>query len=490
MLDTLRGRLIAGYITVALAALLITTAAYLAQEIQIRRKDSYDQLQTTLYLLAPQINRAMLRPNQRQDILEGADDLLAALGNTDYRLLLVRRDGRINFDNGTKDNWAGRFLTLPAKFIDNPDPDMPISGTVRLDGREQDWLYAAAPPRTLQHLLTPKLPQAGGRPPTYVVLVVPTPDRDVWSNFLRRFLVFAAGAGLIAVVLGALLARTLARPLAALSRATHAIAAGDYSAQAPAGGTAETRTLASDFNHMAEAVRRAQQAQRDLLANVSHDLKTPLTSIQGFSQAMLDGTVTDTAGYRSAAGVIHDESRRMARLVGDILDLARLEGGATVLQRAPTDLPGLLTQVANGLLPQAAERGVQLQVETVPAPAVPVDSHQMHRALGNLLDNALRHTPAGGRVTLGMEPANGVVRIHVRDTGDGIPAAALPHIFDRFYQADPARTANGHGAGLGLAIAHEIVAAHGGTLTAESAPGAGSDFIVSLPVDGRQGRGL
>ena len=490
MLTTLRGRIIASYIAVVLPALLLATAAYLILSINARRNDAYLQLKTTLYLIGPQIAKAITRPQQRQDILVGAEDLLAVLGNTNkYRLLIVNANGHVSFDsNHGTDNWLKQTIGLPAAALADSNPTTAFTGTIVPDLRGPTWIYAAAPPRTLQRIANTTATAAPGRPFAYFVLAQQAPDNAVWSDFISRFLIFALLAGLGAVALGGVLARSLTRPIAGLTRATHAIAQGDYAHQAPALGSVEMQALAADFNQMAGAVQQSRQAQRDLMANVSHDLKTPLTSIQGFSQAMIDGAVRDPEGFRIAAEVIHNEAQRMARMVADILDLARFEGRATPLALVPTDLAPLLAQTAQGLQPQAAAQGVRLAVATVPAPLIAVDVPGLQRALTNLLDNALRHTPAGGVVTLGMEPAGASLRIFVRDTGSGIPAEAVAHIFDRFYQADPARAGAGHGAGLGLAIVREIVTAHSGTVSVQSTPGAGSEFSIVLPVPRLPGR--
>lgn len=488
MLTTLRGRIIASYIAVVLPALLLATVAYLVLSINAQRNDAYLQLKTTLYLIGPQIAKGITQ--QRQDIVIGAEDLLAVLGNTTkYRLLVVTANGRISFDsNRGAGTWKNDVIALPAASLTDPNPAVAFTGTLTLESRGPTWIYAAASPRTLQRMANANYTPTAGRTQAYFMLAQQAPDNAVWTEFIGRFLIFALLAGLGAVALGGVLARSLTRPIAGLTRAAHAIAQGDYAHQAPVLGSVEMQALAADFNQMAAAVQQSRQAQRDLMANVSHDLKTPLTSIQGFSQAMLDGAVRDPEGFRIAAGVIHNEAQRMARLVADIMDLARFEGRATPLRLVPTDLAPLLAQIAQGLQPQAAAQGVRLAVVGVPAPPVAVDVPGLQRALTNLLDNALRHTPAGGTVTLGMEPTAPGIRIFVRDTGSGIAPEAVAHIFDRFYQADPARAGGGHGAGLGLAIVREIVTAHGGTITVQSTPGLGSEFGIVLPLPRLPGR--
>ncbi|MGH2607339.1 MAG: sensor histidine kinase, partial [Anaerolineales bacterium] len=225
------------------------------------------------------------------------------------------------------------------------------------------------------------------------------------------------------------------------------------------------------------------QAQRDFVANVSHELKTPLTSIQGFAQAILEGAVHDAEGLRRAARVIHEESDRLRRLVEDLLDLARLDARQVSFVRAPLDLRGLLSSVLERISLRAAEKGVRLENELPSYPSMVGDGDRLAQVFTNLLDNAVKFTPAGGSVRLRGETSGGWATVHVEDMGPGIPADELSRIFERFYQMDKARRGGeGRGVGLGLAISREIVQAHGGRLTAQSRPGEGSRFTVELPV--------
>ena len=233
---------------------------------------------------------------------------------------------------------------------------------------------------------------------------------------------------------------------------------------------------------MAERVEAAQRSQRDFVANVSHELKTPLTSIQGFSQALLDGTASTPETTARAAYVIHDEAERMRRMVDELLTLARFDAGEVVMARERLELGPLLQACVERMAPQAQAAGVALERD-VPEPlSVTGDGDRLAQVFANLLDNALTHTPTGGRVTLAARRAERtpVVEVMVTDTGTGIPAEALSRLFERFYQVDQARP-RGRGAGLGLAIVKEIVEAHGGTIAAESVVGLGSKFTVCLP---------
>ncbi len=420
-----------------------------------------------------------LTPADRDRLLAATAAIRGELQSTSFRLLLVRPEGsqaRVLLDSlpGAA-NKTGWLFPLPAALQADAPPDAPVPGVLTGDGTGR-WLYEAAPPGVL-------VARGAVASRFYVVLASREPNiGDVVQDFVLRFLAFVAVALVVALVLGLVLARSITRPLGALARATHAIAEGDYTHQAPISGSAELQGLAVDFNQMAAQVAGTQRAQQEFLANVSHDLKTPLTSIQGFSQAMVDGTLRDRQAFVDAAAVINAESLRMTRLVGDLVDLVRLQSGEAPVQKRPTDVGALLRQTAAGLQPQATARHVELRVESPALPPVPADPDRLQRAVTNLVDNALRHTPPEGRVTLYAQAVPGGVRIGVADTGAGIPAEDLPRVFERFYQVDKSRAGQGQTSGLGLAIVREIAAAHGGGVAVQSAPGAGSDFTITLPV--------
>ncbi|MCB0030877.1 MAG: PAS domain-containing sensor histidine kinase, partial [Anaerolineales bacterium] len=239
------------------------------------------------------------------------------------------------------------------------------------------------------------------------------------------------------------------------------------------------------FNRMSSQVQTTQQSQRDFVANVSHDLKTPLTAIRGWSQAMLDGMVSEPAEQQRAATIINTEAERMQRLVNQLLDLARIESGQLQLANEPIDLAELLGQVHHNLLMRAEEKALYFDLDMEPVPTIWGDHDRLMQVFTNLADNAIKHTPAGGRVQLQLRATpDGDLLAAVRDNGSGIESTELSRIFERFYQVDKARSrpqGAGRSAGLGLAIVRELVEAHGGTITARSRPGAGSEFEVRLP---------
>jgi signal transduction histidine kinase len=274
----------------------------------------------------------------------------------------------------------------------------------------------------------------------------------------------------------------VARPLKDVADTADAIARGEHDRIAPTRGPAEVKTLAVAFNEMIRQVNDSQQAQRDFLANVSHDLRTPLTSIQGFSQAIIDGVAANPDAAQKSATIIHAEAARMYRMVEELLDLARIEAGRMTMTRHGVRIGELVGAVGEKLSMVARDRGIHLVTEVAPQmPTIAGDGDRLSQVLTNLVDNAIKHTPMGGVITLRAQTQDNGVLITVQDTGEGIPFADLPHIFDRFYQVDKSRQRR-DGAGLGLTICYEIVQAHGGKLWAESVEREWTRFSVWLPL--------
>ncbi len=273
--------------------------------------------------------------------------------------------------------------------------------------------------------------------------------------------------------------RILALPLRNLIDAAGRVEAGDLSATVPIRGPRELRSLARAFNAMLERLRSDEARRRRLLADVTHELRTPIAVIQGNLEAMIDGVYPADEAH---LGPVLEETRVLSRLIDDLRTLSLAESGVLELHREPTDLGVLAGEVAATFRGQAEAAAIALRAE-VPAetPLVEVDPLRIREVLANLTANALRHTPAGGQVRIAAAVgADGRVNMSVTDTGRGIPPEDLPHIFDRFY-----KSADSTGSGLGLAIAKNLVAAHGGEIHAESTP-AGTTLRFSLPLDAKE----
>jgi two-component system, OmpR family, sensor histidine kinase BaeS len=287
---------------------------------------------------------------------------------------------------------------------------------------------------------------------------------------------------LVAVVLVSI-GRTFRRTGIALDRlvdATRRIEAGDYSVRVgPAHeGSRSMRQLIGGFDTMAARLETDERQRRTLLAEVSHELRTPLTVVQGNLEAIIDGVYPPDPAH---LGIVLDETRVLARLIDDLRTLALSEAGTLALHREPTDPDILVADVVRSFEPAATAAGVELAAEIDgDLPILDIDPVRIREVLANLLANALRHTPRGGRVTLaGAVETDRWVRLEVRDTGLGIDPALLPHVFDRFVTGDDSR-----GSGLGLAIARQLVLAHGGEIAAESPPDGGTTVRVRLPLTG------
>ena len=306
-----------------------------------------------------------------------------------------------------------------------------------------------------------------------------TPEESAYLERTNTALLLAGlGAVAVALIVGILLARTLTRPLEALTQAADRMAGGDLEQQVTVAGSDEIGALAAAFNQMSREVARANKARRQMTADVAHELRTPLTVVGGYIESMRDGVVAPTPERLS---VIYTEIEHLQHLVGDLRTLSQADAGELKLHRQPVAPEELLHQTLTAFEHQAEQQGVRLAVETPPAtPAVNVDEVRLTQVLSNLVSNALRYTPQGGQVTLKAEPAGSQVTLTVADTGAGIAPAHLPFIFNRFYRADAARTGEGGESGLGLAIVKALVEAHGGTIEAQSDLGHGTTFAIRL----------
>ncbi len=302
-------------------------------------------------------------------------------------------------------------------------------------------------------------------------------------------------AGLIVAALVILFsfffARRLTRPLAALTEAAEQVKQGKYTQRVkPTGSQDELGQLALAFNAMADTIeadinelRRQEQARRDLIANIAHDLATPLTAIQGFSEALGDDIITEQQARQETAQRIGREVQRLRRLVGDMQQMTTLESGRAHLDLAPLDMQSLVEETLTVIEPECEQTNITLHNEIAPTmPLVRADSDRIIQVLLNLLDNARRHTPANGSIHIRASVKEQFLIIRVCDTGSGIDPNDLSHIFERFYRADRSRTGKTGGSGLGLSIVKAIIVAHGGKIWAESNPGQGTTISFSLPL--------
>jgi histidine kinase len=310
--------------------------------------------------------------------------------------------------------------------------------------------------------------------------------QDLFLNFraaVTEALVVAGLSALVAAVIASLLvSREVAAPVRAMMDASQRIAEGHYDERVRLPQDPdELGELALRFNQMAERLEQIESMRRQLIGDVSHELRTPLAVIKGSMEGLIDGVLPAEAETFSN---IYQEADRLQRLVNDLQELSRVEAGAYSLNQQPVQLPELIKSVTQRLARQYEDKGVSLSTQ-IPGNLPPAlgDEDRLGQVLVNLVGNALQYTPSGGSVTILARQAGNQLEVAIQDSGIGIPAAHLPHIFTRFYRVDKSRSRAGGGSGIGLTSARPLVEAHGGRLWAASAgEGKGSTFTFSLPV--------
>lgn len=280
-----------------------------------------------------------------------------------------------------------------------------------------------------------------------------------------------------AIAVTVLIADRIARPIGSMTIAARAMSKGDLTARVDVEGADEIARLGQAFNDMADSIEAEDRARRTLTTDVAHELRSPLANLRGYLEAIQDGVVQPDEATISS---LHEEATVLQVLVDDLQQLSLAEAGQLTLNRVPIDLGDLVERTVAAHLPSATAVGVELKAITDPGLIVAVDGDRIRQILTNLIVNGIRHTPAGGLVAVVLAPGDPVA-IEVRDSGDGIEAEHLPHLFDRFYRADRSRARATGGSGLGLAIAQELARAHSGRLEVESVVGEGSTFRLLLP---------
>jgi two-component system, OmpR family, sensor histidine kinase BaeS len=311
-------------------------------------------------------------------------------------------------------------------------------------------------------------------------------SRAFGRTLLYSLLVAALVATATAATTGLFVARRIAAPVQRMLEATRRISAGRYDERVPTVGNDELGALSASFNKMAAVLEETEQRRREFITDVSHELRTPLSTLQGYMEGLMDGVV-EPSGETWA--LLYMEAERMRRLVDDLGKLSQVEAGRLDLHVVTASPEEIVGRTVEGMIPVYAEKGVRLE-SAVPArtPHVLVDADRAVQVLTNLLSNALRYTPRGGRVSVEVQTRDGDVLFKVSDTGAGIAPEHLPRVFERFYRVEKSRSREGGGSGLGLAISRALVEAMGGRIWAESeGPGKGATFVFTLPAaPGRQ----
>lgn len=336
-------------------------------------------------------------------------------------------------------------------------------------------------------LVAVPLNQAENQPQGTVLIHAPLAGFD---DFLHRIYGYIAAAGAAGIVITVLLANYLSsgivRPLRSMQAVAAAMAGGDYTVQAQAESNDEVgdlcrslNVLVKELNEFVGKTEKTDKLRRDFVANVSHELRTPLTIIRGYNEALLDGTISQSEQAEKYHKVMRDEAIRLQKLIQELLDLSQLEAGVTVLEKEPVALAEIVNNTVLLFTQQSQEKGVSLQTEIAEAlPEILAAGDRLTQLVLILLDNALKFTPPGGTITLGVTAERQAVVLRIADTGAGIAPEDVPYIWERFYKADKSHARMAGGTGLGLAIAKEIINLHGAQVEVTSELGQGTVFTI------------
>ncbi|MGE3270944.1 MAG: sensor histidine kinase [Chloroflexota bacterium] len=484
---SLRARLILAFAAIIFLTLLLVGIGFV---FIIRQYQEQRELLRLGTLIGPILGQSRQLEQQGRNLEDARDFLDRQADEMDVRLVLARPVGQIVYDS--EDRLINHRIELTAAEPLSPMQRARLVSAPGMDDRRLRFIFLQPGAGNGERMIL----RPGG--PILAIVHEPPTVLSVLREMAPRLALAALLSLSASIVVAWLLAASIARPLARMTRAAEDIALGHYDHAIEAGGDDEIGRLSVAFRTMVREVARSQRTLRDFVANVSHDLRTPLTSIQGFSQAMVDGALRSPEDYAEAGRVINEESERMRRLVEDLLELSKIESGQVRLEPGPCEIEQLAHQAMERAERRSADQGVTLALAIDEKPLVRADSRWVERAVDNLLDNALKHTPSGGSITIAVgtmtvPPGARVVSlvgrhsgrfgyIAVHNTGSYIPPADQPRVFERFYQMDKARSASGTGSGLGLAIAQEIIQAHGGWIHVQSSRAGGTEFAVLLPL--------
>lgn len=469
MFKTIRGKLIATYL-ILICLPLALLGIFLLQALTRFYLDQLEKdLAAEALLMADEVQLG-LRTGHTIPVAQLINHPPPPL-QTRARVLVLNEEGRLVAASRAEDR---AFLGEP---VDEPGVAEALAGGLvrgvkRSPGRHTDVAFAAAPVRVGDLVIG------------VVHLDYALTELDAALRQLRLIVGLSIlGAGLLVILIGFRLASAMTAPIQQLVAGTAAIAAGDYAHRVEVTSGDELEALAQHFNRMAANLQAQQAAQRSMLANIAHDVRTPLGAVQAALEALRDGALEEPATARRLLQGLTDHVAYLGRLTESLVRLARYQSAEFHLQQVPTALKDLVDQVILTYRAQAAASGIELSSQVPDGlPLVAIDPDRMTEALINLIDNALHATPPGGRVTVSAGVDGHHVWLRVRDTGPGIPAGRLPHLFDAFYHDDHRRGRARSGHGLGLLITRAIIEAHGGTIHAENAPQGGALFQITLPL--------
>lgn len=463
----LRGRLIISFVLVVVVCIGIIAVALSTQTEDTLERLAEIRLSDMSLPLFTQVRFLLRGQNTLDQVWQNLEEQSKATG---INIFLYDLDGKIIRQTIGEDNGG-----IPPQSIFAKKPALllrPINGSFNdADGRV--YLYHAFPVSNIV-----KIKETGA---DWLVLTTSTSGTvTLLAELARPILLATLMALILSIIIALLLARSIYTPVRRVTQAASEMARGKYEQEVPVEGPAEVRELAASFNDMSKQVKNSQQTLRDFVADVSHELRTPLTSISGFAQAIRDGTVETPETSAKAATIIQEESKRMIRLVNNLLELSKLEAGQVEIKKEPVDLKEVIQQCQEVFNLRAEEKNLFLITDLEPLSKVAGDIDRLEQVFGNLLDNAIKHTPQGGSVTIrGRQVTAETVEISIMDTGPGLTKEQLPHIFERFYHSNAAGDRSG--TGLGLAISRQIALSHGGDIKVASQAGKGAEFTVRLP---------
>ncbi len=464
---SLRTRLIVSYILIVIVCL-SAVFAFVSVMLQDYRDriviERLDNITRPVYLQIRSLARGQISIN------EVWANLQEQAQRNDVYILLVDDEGNITRQVSPQQTPGRQSIEIKSGELPHGISQSTNGTFVTSTG--QTFIFAASPVRGLF------VSREQSRLDTLVLSMPRSGALAIWASLARPFLQAGLIGLSVSVIVAIFLARSGYRPVQRVTEAADKIAQGQYDQEIPVTGPREIMRLASRFNEMARKVKQSHHQLRHFVADVSHQLKSPLTSIQGFAQAMLDGTADDNDTRLKAAQIINDESKRMMRQVDELLELARMQSGQIKMARGLVDAKELLLHCQEIFAMRAEEKSILLKTEIDPLMPVVGDIDRLEQVFSNLLDNALKNSPEKSEVHItGRNIGTDSVKITIADSGPGIPPEQLPYVFERFYQAGGVRS----GVGLGLAIAKEIILAHGGKIEVNSNPGEGAEFTVTLP---------
>ncbi|MDP9238152.1 MAG: ATP-binding protein [Chloroflexota bacterium] len=471
MLGSLRARLIISFALVVGLAVFLAGAGAL-----FLLRDSQQQTARERYgRLAEPLNiRVGAMLERGSTIAQLKDAVAAASRDSNVRVLLLDQDLKVAYDSDNK--LDGEYVL---SFQNN-------AKLVNSEGSHYRWAnYESNDARLTLFTSAPSSPSGTFEAPAYQAFVAVPQSQlaSAWLELVPRLALAGVIALAVSFIVSYFISRSISGPLARITQASIQMAGGDYDVHIPIRGEDEVGRLSEAFNAMAKEVNGSHRMMKDLLANVSHELKTPLTSIQGYSQAILDGAASTDEDVKESSRIINEEANRMRALVDDLLLLSQIESGEVAMRPAQVDLASLLERALERFQWALRQAGIESGLHVAAAvPKVHGDERRLEQVFSNLIENAVRHTPRGGILTVGaVRLAGGSVQATVHNTGSVIPPEDLSRVFERFFQVDRARARKGGSSGLGLSIVAEIVEAHGGTVRAESSIRYGTEFIVTLP---------